>query len=223
MQIDFFEIFGYLEIQIQKFRITIKKTRIFHFYFFKHSLFYPFFHSSSIFKVIIFQKLSFNDGCTDSLWSVNDFLNPKMISIPEEPKKYLLIIILENGLKSIYLGTPCVMFIESTPAKWNVLSVIWVPGSPILCAQRAPTAVPENKFQLAVFKVNTKISSWNLAQFWRVRICPWRSGRIPPIDQQLFAQGAFRLWVKVDLPFCISVAPFRFVLLGSPQRFFERR
>jgi hypothetical protein len=40
-----------------------------------------------------------------------------MISIPEEPKKYLLIIILENGLKSIYLGTPCVMFIESTPAK----------------------------------------------------------------------------------------------------------
>ena len=152
MQIDFFEIFGYLEIQIQKFRITIKKTRIFHFYFFKHSLFYLFFHSSSIFKVIIFQKLSFNDGCTDSLWSVNDFLNPKMISIPEEPKKYLLIIILENGLKSIYLGTPCVMFIESTPAKWNVLSVIWVPGSPILWAQRAPTAVPENKFQLAVFK-----------------------------------------------------------------------
>jgi hypothetical protein len=32
---------------------------------------------------------------------------------------------------SLMRGTPSVTFIEATPAKWNVLSVIWVPGSPI--------------------------------------------------------------------------------------------
>ena len=31
---------------------------------------------------------------------------------------------------------------DATPAKWKVLSVIWVPGSPIDCAHTAPTAVP---------------------------------------------------------------------------------
>mmetsp|Transcript_37049 Transcript_37049/g.110742 ORF Transcript_37049/g.110742 Transcript_37049/m.110742 type:complete len:287 (-) Transcript_37049:332-1192(-) len=43
---------------------------------------------------------------------------------------------------SLMRGTPSVMFIEATPAKWNVLSVICVPGSPIDCAPTAPTAVP---------------------------------------------------------------------------------
>ena len=41
-----------------------------------------------------------------------------------------------------HLGTPCVMFMAATPAKWKVLRVICVPGSPMLCAHRAPTAVP---------------------------------------------------------------------------------
>jgi hypothetical protein len=35
-----------------------------------------------------------------------------------------------------------VTFMEATPAKWNVLSVICVPGSPIDCAAMAPAAVP---------------------------------------------------------------------------------
>lgn len=35
-----------------------------------------------------------------------------------------------------------VTFIEATPAKWNVLSVICVPGSPIDCAPTAPTVLP---------------------------------------------------------------------------------
>lgn len=34
------------------------------------------------------------------------------------------------------------MFMEATPAKWKVFKVIWVPGSPMLCAQSAPTAEP---------------------------------------------------------------------------------
>lgn len=43
---------------------------------------------------------------------------------------------------SLIRGTPSVTFIEATPAKWKVLSVICVPGSPIDCAPIAPTAVP---------------------------------------------------------------------------------
>ena len=39
-------------------------------------------------------------------------------------------------------GTPRVMFIEATPAKWNVFRVIYVPGSPIDCAAIAPTHSP---------------------------------------------------------------------------------
>lgn len=35
---------------------------------------------------------------------------------------------------SLMRGTPRVMFMEATPAKWKVLSVIWVPGSPMDCA-----------------------------------------------------------------------------------------
>lgn len=34
------------------------------------------------------------------------------------------------------------MFIEATPAWWNVLKVNCVPGSPILCADIAPTDYP---------------------------------------------------------------------------------
>ena len=34
-------------------------------------------------------------------------------------------------------GTPSVTFIDATPAKWNVLSVICVPGSEIDCAPRS--------------------------------------------------------------------------------------
>lgn len=33
---------------------------------------------------------------------------------------------------SLTRGTPWVMFIDATPAKWKVFKVIWVPGSPIL-------------------------------------------------------------------------------------------
>ena len=43
---------------------------------------------------------------------------------------------------SLMRGTPSVMFMLATPAKWNVLSVICVPGSPMLCAPKAPTVDP---------------------------------------------------------------------------------
>ena len=43
---------------------------------------------------------------------------------------------------SLIRGTPRVTFIDATPAKWKVLSVICVPGSPIDCAPTAPTAEP---------------------------------------------------------------------------------
>ena len=40
---------------------------------------------------------------------------------------------------SLMRGTPSVMFILATPAKWKVLRVICVPGSPMDCAPTAPT------------------------------------------------------------------------------------
>mmetsp|Transcript_33283 Transcript_33283/g.105254 ORF Transcript_33283/g.105254 Transcript_33283/m.105254 type:complete len:277 (-) Transcript_33283:2691-3521(-) len=51
--------------------------------------------------------------------------------------------ILELALMiSLSRGTPSVTFIDATPAKWNVLSVICVPGSDMDCAPMAPTASP---------------------------------------------------------------------------------
>jgi len=49
---------------------------------------------------------------------------------------------LEALMISLIRGTPCVMFMLATPAKWNVFSVICVPGSPMLCAPKAPTVEP---------------------------------------------------------------------------------
>ena len=49
---------------------------------------------------------------------------------------------LEALMISLMRGTPRVMFMEATPAKWKVFRVIWVPGSPMLWAQSAPTAEP---------------------------------------------------------------------------------
>mmetsp|Transcript_25747 Transcript_25747/g.65467 ORF Transcript_25747/g.65467 Transcript_25747/m.65467 type:complete len:502 (-) Transcript_25747:932-2437(-) len=43
---------------------------------------------------------------------------------------------------SLMRGTPSVTFMDATPAKWNVLSVICVPGSPMDCAPTAPTVEP---------------------------------------------------------------------------------
>lgn len=54
----------------------------------------------------------------------------------------LYLMFLEALIISLMRGTPKVMFMEATPAKWKVFNVIWVPGSPMLCAQRAPTAEP---------------------------------------------------------------------------------
>ena len=55
----------------------------------------------------------------------------------------VLLLVMEAFYKMcVYLGTPWVMFMDATPAKWKVFRVICVPGSPILCAERAPTAVP---------------------------------------------------------------------------------
>jgi hypothetical protein len=43
---------------------------------------------------------------------------------------------------SLMRGTPRVMFMAATPAKWKVFSVICVPGSPMDCAPKAPTVDP---------------------------------------------------------------------------------
>lgn len=57
---------------------------------------------------------SWSSGCSSSavMMGVEMFLEALMISLTR--------------------GTPCVMFMEATPAKWKVFRVIWVPGSPML-------------------------------------------------------------------------------------------
>lgn len=43
---------------------------------------------------------------------------------------------------SVSRGTPSVTFLALTPAKWKVLSVIWVVGSPMDCAATVPMDSP---------------------------------------------------------------------------------
>mmetsp|Transcript_66834 Transcript_66834/g.215443 ORF Transcript_66834/g.215443 Transcript_66834/m.215443 type:complete len:238 (-) Transcript_66834:852-1565(-) len=50
--------------------------------------------------------------------------------------------VLATLMSSFSLGTPSVTFLAPTPAKWKVLSVICVAGSPTLCAARVPTISP---------------------------------------------------------------------------------
>ena len=55
---------------------------------------------------------------------------------------------------------------DATPAKWNVFRVICVPGSPILWAHRAPTAVLGSIFALEYFSLQRlrNCFSWALVQ-----------------------------------------------------------
>lgn len=49
---------------------------------------------------------------------------------------------------SLIRGTPCVILMDAIPAKWKVFSVIWVAGSPMLCADMAPTGSPGSMIDL---------------------------------------------------------------------------
>lgn len=49
---------------------------------------------------------------------------------------------LETLIISLNLGTPNVTFLAEIPAKWNVFNVIYVAGSPRLCAATLPTISP---------------------------------------------------------------------------------
>ena len=59
---------------------------------------------------------------------------------------------------SLIRGTPKVIFMEATPAKWKVFRVIWVPGSPMLWAHSAPTAEPGSICALEEKDMNEKCS-----------------------------------------------------------------
>jgi hypothetical protein len=54
-----------------------------------------------------------------------------------------VLMVLAALIISLIRGTPNVTFMDATPAKWKVFSVIWVPGSPIDWAPTAPTVDPE--------------------------------------------------------------------------------
>ena len=60
--------------------------------------------------------------------------------------------VFEALMISLMRGTPSVTFMLATPAKWNVFRVICVPGSPMLCAPKAPTVDPAG--------VSSAVSCW---------------------------------------------------------------
>lgn len=53
-----------------------------------------------------------------------------------------VLIVFATLMTSLSLGTPNVTFLEATPAKWKVLRVICVAGSPMLCAPMLPAISP---------------------------------------------------------------------------------
>mmetsp|Transcript_68255 Transcript_68255/g.156707 ORF Transcript_68255/g.156707 Transcript_68255/m.156707 type:complete len:267 (+) Transcript_68255:1186-1986(+) len=65
-------------------------------------------------------------------------------------------------MSSLIRGTPRVMFILETPAKWKVFRVIWVAGSAILWAAMAPTDSPGSTRarQYLVPHCSRKVCSW---------------------------------------------------------------
>ncbi len=73
-----------------------------------------------------------------------------------------VLIFLAALMISLIRGTPRVTFIEATPAKWKVFSVICVPGSPIDCAPTAPTVEPGSMRALIYFNQmeSMKLHSW---------------------------------------------------------------
>mmetsp|Transcript_27011 Transcript_27011/g.71331 ORF Transcript_27011/g.71331 Transcript_27011/m.71331 type:complete len:241 (+) Transcript_27011:2272-2994(+) len=67
-------------------------------------------------------------------------------SLPRSPERYTaregVLTFLATLMSSLSRGTPRVTFFAPTPAKWKVLSVICVAGSPTLWAARTPTVSP---------------------------------------------------------------------------------
>lgn len=95
---------------------------------------------------------------------------------------------LEALMISLMRGTPRVIFIDATPAKWKVFSVIWVPGSPMLWAQRAPTADPGSIWALSrnekkiilqdgVSKPNQLSSNWQVKLELHLNYCHFNSSQ----------------------------------------------
>src|SRR5271156_6053729 len=60
---------------------------------------------------------------------------------------------------SMILGSPEVATVDSIPARWKDLRIIWVPGSPTDCAAIMPTGSPYStkyllpEFVLAIFSL----------------------------------------------------------------------
>ena len=57
-------------------------------------------------------------------------------------------------MSSSNLGTPRVTFLAELPAEWNVLSVIWVVGSPTDCAAIVPTISPGATVETCHLRIN---------------------------------------------------------------------
>lgn len=103
-----------------------------------------------------------------------------------------VLIVLEALIISLIRGTPCVILMPATPAKWNVFSVICVPGSPIDCAAMAPTADPGSTLALSYFSRHVSMNAVKVGlDIFAVRsVCSLAS--FTKLNQSCFGQEACR-------------------------------
>ena len=93
------------------------------------------------------------------------------VAIPSRAAVMTGVLMLWEALMiSLIRGTPWVMFMAATPAKWNVFSVICVPGSPILWAAMAPTGVPEpvSVYQFVLILTKLLLSPGSIVALWNL-------------------------------------------------------
>lgn len=101
-----------------------------------------------------------------------------------------VLIVLEALMISLIRGTPCVILMPATPAKWKVFRVICVPGSPIDCAATAPTAVPGSTLALSYFSKHAPMNADRVdLDIFAVRSA-YSLASLTKLDQPCFGVGA---------------------------------
>ena len=98
---------------------------------------------------------------------------------------------------SVSRGTPSVTFLALTPAKWKVLRVIYVVGSPKLCAATVPTISPglaRALVNLEEISPNTQFNATELRRYSERTRLDAMLDRISAINKIV----AFR-WASLDI------------------------
>ena len=101
-----------------------------------------------------------------------------------------VLIVFEALMISLIRGTPCVILMPATPAKWKVFRVICVPGSPIDCAAIAPTADPGSTLALSYFSKHARINAVRVGRDILAVRSAYSLASFTKLDQPWFRQEA---------------------------------